>query len=89
MPPKKQNKVRILIELLVMFFSSGVMVYGGTLLVMMTAELKQTSAALGLNMGLIYLAVPLSGVLIVMFTVDNIYQLIRKNGIKSTIKGEI
>lgn len=73
--PAKQTKARLLIELFVIIFASGVMIYGGYLLVSMAIELKQTSAALGINMGVIYSAIPLSGMLIVMFSLDNIVQL--------------
>ncbi|NQZ90064.1 MAG: TRAP transporter small permease [Colwellia sp.] len=89
MPPVKQKRARILIEVLVLIFASSVMVYGGTLLVAMTVELKQTTAALGLNMGVIYLAVPLSGVLIVMFCIDNISQLLKSTPAnENTVEGE-
>ncbi|MBA6222643.1 TRAP transporter small permease [Colwellia sp. MB02u-18] len=73
--PAKKIKVRMLIEVLVIVFACSVMIYGGSLLMSMTIELKQTSAALGINMGIIYSAIPLSGILIVMFALDNIVQL--------------
>lgn len=89
MPAVKQKRARILIELLVVVFASSVMIYGGFLLVAMTVELKQTSAALGLNMGLIYSAVPLSGVLIVMFCLDNISLLLKLTpASENTAEGE-
>lgn len=89
MVPAKQAKVRILIEVLVMIFAGGVMVYGGALLVAMTVELKQTSAALGLNMGIIYSAVPISGALILLFCLDNINQLLKSATDETTVKGEL
>ena len=89
MAPALQKKVRILIELLVMVFAGGVMVYGGALLVIMTVELKQTSASLGMNMGVIYFAIPLSGVLIVMFCLDNISKLVNSTHTNNNpVKGE-
>lgn len=89
MAPALQKKVRILIELLVMVFAGGVMVYGGALLVIMTVELKQTSASLGINMGVIYFAIPLSGVLIVMFCLDNISKLVNSTHTNNNpVKGE-
>lgn len=92
--PVKQKPVRILIELIVLVFACGVMMYGGALLVLMNIELKQTSAALGLNMGLIYSAIPLSGALIMLFCLDNIIRLIKStpsasnSQTKDPIKGE-
>jgi len=87
--PVRKKKALILIEFLVMIFAGGVMVYGGTLLVAMNVELKQTSAALGLNMGLIYSAIPLSGTLIVLFCLDNITQLLKSTTeLENTVEGE-
>lgn len=89
MAPAKQKKVRILIELFVIIFAGAVMVYGGASLVAMTMELKQTSAALGFNMGLVYSAIPLSGVLIVLFCLDNISQLLKAATTNNnSVKGE-
>jgi len=89
MAPVKQRQVRFVIEFLVMLFAGSVMIYGGALLVAMTVELKQTSAALGLNIGLVYSAVPISGCLIVMFCLDNIHQLIKTPVDKTTVTGEL
>lgn len=56
------------IGLLVSFaFAAGVMVLGGGYLVQMTFELNQVSAALGIRMGYVYLAVPFSGLLICIY----------------------
>ena len=38
----------------------------------LTLTLKQTSPALGLPVGLVYLAVPLSGLLIVYYGIQNV-----------------
>jgi TRAP-type C4-dicarboxylate transport system permease small subunit len=52
---------------LVVLFSFSVLVYGGTSLVMMTWELKQYSAVLGLPMAWVYSVIPASGVLICIY----------------------
>ncbi|MDN3637555.1 TRAP transporter small permease [Simiduia curdlanivorans] len=49
-------------------FSAAVMVYGGLRLVLLTLELNQVSAALGVKMGYVYCAVPLSGLLICLYS---------------------
>ncbi|BFM13225.1 TRAP transporter small permease [Simiduia litorea] len=49
-------------------FSAAVMVYGGLRLVLLTLELNQISAALGVKMGYVYCAVPLSGLLICLYS---------------------
>lgn len=48
---------------------------GGVRLVALTLELGQTSAALGWSLGYVYLAVPLSGLLITYYAVDDWFQL--------------
>ncbi|MDN4501098.1 TRAP transporter small permease [Alteromonadaceae bacterium BrNp21-10] len=75
MQPVRQKVARIFIEVVVMAFAGSVMVYGGLSLVMLAVELKQTSATLGLNMGLVYSVIPISGVLILLYGLDNLIQL--------------
>jgi len=90
MAPPAKRKTRIVIEIMVIIFAMSVMVYGGTLLVTMNIELKQTSAALGLNMGLVYSAIPLSGVLITIFGCNNIVQLLNNDVANNNVsKGEM
>ncbi|MBT8038635.1 MAG: TRAP transporter small permease [Xanthomonadales bacterium] len=52
---------------LIVLFSFTVLVYGGTSLVMMTWELKQYSAVLGLPMAWVYSVIPASGILICIY----------------------
>lgn len=51
-------------------FAIAVMVYGGGLLVKVTATLGQTSAALGLPMWTIYTIMPVSGVVVAYFALS-------------------
>ncbi|MCP9235552.1 TRAP transporter small permease [Lewinella sp. JB7] len=62
-----KNKPVRLIAALIILFALGVMVVGGTRLVMLTAELGQRSPALGVPMSLIYAVVPISGLLIIFY----------------------
>tara|TARA_B100001964_G_scaffold239235_1_gene306264 strand:- start:1033 stop:1518 length:486 start_codon:yes stop_codon:yes gene_type:complete len=64
-----------LVECVVIYFCVLVMVYGGPELVMLTLELNQISAALGVKMGHIYLVLPLSGLLIIGYSLVNIATL--------------
>ena len=56
-----------LIAGLIILFALSVMVVGGSRLVLLTAELGQTSPALGVPMSLVYAVVPLSGLLIIYY----------------------
>lgn len=55
-------------------FALGVLVVGGGSLVQLTWELKQTTAALGIPMAWVYSVLPLSGVLIVYYSIASLIQ---------------
>ena len=67
----------ITIKLCVTAFAVGVLVVGGLQLVRLTLSLGQTSAALRIPIGWVYMALPLSGVLIAWFAVRDIKALLR------------
>ncbi len=50
-------------------FSIAVLLVGGSNLVLVTLELEQRSAALGIPLGLVYLALPLTGTLLLFYVV--------------------
>ena len=52
-------------------FAASAMVYGGVQLMALTLSLKQTSAALGVPIGYVYSCIPLSGILICWFALEN------------------
>jgi len=59
--------VEIIIQIFVFLFSLFVMVMGGIRLVSITLTLAQTSAALQIKLGYVYLVLPLSGILIMFY----------------------
>jgi TRAP-type C4-dicarboxylate transport system permease small subunit len=61
--------VGVLIEACMFLFALSVLVIGGTRLVVLTLTLGQTSAALHVPLGYIYLALPLSGLLMMFYSV--------------------
>lgn len=65
--------LEIVIELLVMLLAGSVLVYGGYNIMQLT--MTQVTASLGIPMGVIYTVVPLSGILIVLYSVLNIVDL--------------
>lgn len=65
-------KIRRTIRIVVLLFALLAMVVGGGNLVYLTFELEQTSAAIGLPLGIVYLVIPLSGLLISYFSVDDL-----------------
>lgn len=69
------------IETLVLLFALFVMVFGGLRLVALTLMLEQTSAALRVPLGYVYLALPISGALFafysLLFLIGHVRQLRR------------
>ncbi|MCP5115811.1 MAG: TRAP transporter small permease [bacterium] len=70
--PDTKPLVTVLINVIVAFFAASVMVYGGYVLVARTLEAGQVSPAVGIQMGYVYLAVPISGFFILIFCAENV-----------------
>lgn len=71
LPAAARGRRRRIIELFMLTFALVVMVGGGGYLVYTTLSLGQTSAAMGVPLGLVYAVVPFSGLLIVFFSLHN------------------
>ena len=67
-----QKVFQILVYLLVAVFALIPMIYGGLKLVSSTLDNGQPSAALQVQWGYIYLAVPISGFFILVFSIETI-----------------
>lgn len=72
--------INIFIEVAIIAFAVVVMIFGGVNAVLLTME--QLSPALGISMGYIYLIIPLSGVLITIYSVINLITLIANKEIE-------
>ena len=67
----------ITIRLCVSAFAVGVLVIGGLQLVRLTLSLGQTSAALRIPIGWVYMVLPVSGLLMAWFAARDIMRLLR------------
>lgn len=85
--PKVRNKVELFTVILCFLFAAAVMVFGGVQLLLLTFELNQLSAALNIPMGYVYAVIPLSGVLICLFCVDQLLQLLGVTGAAEDSRG--
>ena len=74
--PDKLKVLNIILEVITIAFSSIVMVYGGISITKLS--MTQKTASLGIPMGYIYLVIPISGILIVIYSVLYIIDLARK-----------
>lgn len=72
---KKRMALEVVIELLIIAFAVIVLVFGG--ISIMNLTMTQVTASLGIQMGIVYTVVPLTGVLIVIYGVLNVIDLIR------------
>ncbi|GIK99761.1 MAG: C4-dicarboxylate ABC transporter permease [Alphaproteobacteria bacterium] len=63
----RRRALAVLIEGLILLFALTVLVGGGGRLVWISLQLGQTSAALQLKLGYVYLALPLSGLVIALY----------------------
>lgn len=83
--PKVKLLLTIIQELLISMFAMGVMVYGGSIAT--ARQMLQVDAALQIPIGVIYSAVPISGVFVLFYGANNILNMINAfKNVKS--KGE-
>ncbi|HKL31174.1 MAG TPA: TRAP transporter small permease [Tangfeifania sp.] len=77
--PKRKFKLEMIIGVLVILFSVAVFIVGGTWLSYTRFYLDVRSSALGMPLGIVYLVLPISGILIAYFDIDNMIKLIKEN----------
>jgi TRAP-type C4-dicarboxylate transport system permease small subunit len=71
---KTRLYTEIFVFLCISAFSFCVMILGGIYLVMSTLQLNQLSPALGVKVGYVYLAVPISGFFLVLYSVIALFE---------------
>ncbi|WBW50423.1 TRAP transporter small permease [Peptoniphilus equinus] len=74
---KNQQVVEILIEFIIIIFAVVVMVYGGFNVASM--NMLQYDSILGIPTGFAYSCIPISGILIIFYSVYNLSTLLKKN----------
>lgn len=84
--PSNKAKLLIFINVLVIAFAISIMVIGGIWLVYTRFVLGQISAAMQLPLGWVYVVVPISGLLMSYYAVDDIKLLFNKLKELSTAK---
>lgn len=77
--PKRKFKLEMIISVLIILFVIVVLVIGGSWLVYSRFYLSVKSSALGMPLGFVYLVLPLSGILIAYFDMDNMMNMIKEN----------
>ena len=78
LPPKlnEQNRIRLRIgiNILIMLFSLFALIIGGGNLVYISYLLGQTSAALNLPLSVVYAVLPISGILIIVYKLNEVFK---------------
>jgi TRAP-type C4-dicarboxylate transport system permease small subunit len=74
---RRHTIVVVVINFCIGAFAVGVLVIGGIRLVALTLSLGQTSAALGIPIGYVYLALPLSGLMMTWYVVRDLHDHLR------------
>lgn len=69
--PSRRRSLQVFIFLVVFLFAVFVLIIGGSWLVYTRFYLDVTSASLEINLGYVYLALPLGGLLTAYYAVDN------------------
>ncbi|MEI6898038.1 MAG: TRAP transporter small permease [Psychromonas sp.] len=70
----KHKRLKLLINLISMVFASVIMVYGGGKLMLKTLATGQISPSLGMEMGLVYAAIPLCGLFMMAYLLRDILE---------------
>lgn len=74
--PRAAGLMEILVNLVVAFFVTAAFIWGGFVLVGQTLDANQLSPTLGMKVGYVYLAVPISGIFILIFAIESTIEII-------------
>jgi TRAP-type C4-dicarboxylate transport system permease small subunit len=77
MSPHRRLFVAVFVYVCTGLFSLFVMTVGGATLVVRKMQLQETSPALGLDLGYVYLALPISGFFLTMYSIEFLADSVR------------
>ena len=72
--PQARKIMAVFVHLVVLFFAGAIFLYGGGRVVADALAMEQTTPALGWKMGYVYLALPISGFFMILFTLENLIE---------------
>ena len=72
--PSARRLAAVIAHLVVLFFAVEVLLHGGAQVVSETLNLEQTTPALGWKMGHVYLALPIAGLFVLLYTLENLVE---------------
>ncbi|HEG42427.1 MAG TPA: TRAP transporter small permease [Phycisphaerales bacterium] len=71
-----RKMMAVFAQFVVLFFAVSIFVIGGTRIVVENLQMGQTSPALGLQMGHVYLVLPIAGAFMIIFTVERLLEIV-------------
>jgi TRAP-type C4-dicarboxylate transport system permease small subunit len=77
--PKRKFRLEMIISAVIIIFAVTVLIIGGSWLVYTRFYLAVKSSALGMPLGIVYLVLPISGILIAYFDIDNMNNMVKAN----------
>jgi TRAP-type C4-dicarboxylate transport system permease small subunit len=72
--PDARKLMAVVGHLVVLFFAGAIFLYGGGRVVADALAMEQTTPALGWKMGHVYLALPIAGIFMILFTIENLIE---------------
>lgn len=75
--PEGAKLMAIIGQIIVLIFSVSILLMGGSQVVRNTLAMQQTTPALGWKMGHVYLALPIAGVFVILYTLEHLIGIIR------------
>ncbi|WP_201774640.1 TRAP transporter small permease [Kiritimatiella glycovorans] len=70
--PDMHKVMGVAAHLITLFFAGAIFLYGGSRFVIDALNMEQMTPALGWKMGYVYLALPIAGVFMVLYTLENL-----------------
>ena len=72
--PEARKLMAVIAHGIVLFFAGAVFLYGGGRVVVDALAVEQMTPALGWKMGYVYLVLPISGIFMILFTLENLLE---------------
>ena len=72
--PDARKLMEVVVHLLVLFFAISIFIVGGTTVVRDALQMEQTTPALHWMMGYVYMALPISGSFMIIYTIENLIE---------------
>ncbi|MBN2130997.1 MAG: TRAP transporter small permease [Sedimentisphaerales bacterium] len=72
--PPARRWIDVVVQFIILFFAASIMVWGGFILVRDTLLAEQVTPALNMPVGYQYLAVPISGVFVILYCIEAIVE---------------